>query len=72
MAKSRFEYVKQFELRDELLPGCGMIVRVDGHRFSRFVADHNYTKPNDIRGLQLMNEAGGTSLLEIGVTSSLH
>ena len=33
-----------------------MVVRIDGRSFHRFVEAHQYTKPNDIRGLQLMNE----------------
>jgi tRNA(His) 5'-end guanylyltransferase len=56
MAKSRFEYVRQFELGDSLLPGCCLVVRVDGHRFTRFVKTHSFVKPNDVRGLHLMNE----------------
>jgi tRNA(His) guanylyltransferase len=56
MAKSKFEYVKQFELPDALLPDCGLIVRVDGHHFSRFVKAQAFQKPNDVRGLHLMNE----------------
>jgi tRNA(His) guanylyltransferase len=58
MAKSKFEYVKQFELPDALLPDCGLIVRVDGHHFSRFVKAQGFQKPNDARGLHLMNEVG--------------
>jgi tRNA(His) guanylyltransferase len=58
MAKSKFEYVKQFELPDALLPDCGLLVRVDGHHFSRFVKAQAFQKPNDARGLHLMNEVG--------------
>lgn len=35
MAKSAYEYVKQFELADKLLPGCWIVVRVDGKGFTR-------------------------------------
>ncbi len=33
MAKSQFEYVKQFESDDSLLPNCWLVVRVDGRAF---------------------------------------
>lgn len=42
MAKSRFEYVKQFELEDTLLPHCWIVVRLDGKGFTRS-ADLMYT-----------------------------
>ena len=35
MAKSRFEYVKQFELDDRLLPDCWLVVRLDGKAFTK-------------------------------------
>ena len=56
MANSRFQYVKKFELADALLPDTYLVVRLDGHRFTRFTADHDFTKPNDERGLLLMAE----------------
>ena len=36
MANSRFEYVKGFEQDDALLPGCWIVVRLDGRSFTRF------------------------------------
>eukprot|EP00752_Nemacystus_decipiens_P006765 g6075.t1 len=56
MANSRFQYVKKFELSDALLPDTYLIARLDGHRFTKFTAEHGYTKPNDERGLLLMAE----------------
>lgn len=56
MAKSQFEYVKKFELADELLPNCWILVRLDGRSFSRFTREHGYEKPNDRRGVELMNQ----------------
>lgn len=56
MANSRFQYVKKFELSDALLPDTYLIARLDGHRFTKFTADHGFTKPNDERGLLLMAE----------------
>jgi tRNA(His) guanylyltransferase len=35
MAKSRFEYVKAYELADNLLPNTFLVVRVDGHAFHK-------------------------------------
>eukprot|EP00897_Mesotaenium_endlicherianum_P010344 jgi/Mesen1/9338/ME000061S08787 len=55
MAKSRYEYVKQFELDDSLLPQCWIVIRIDGRAFTKFSAAHNFEKPNDERALNLMN-----------------
>ena len=35
MAKSKFEYVKQFETEDRLMPNCWAVVRIDGKAFHR-------------------------------------
>ena len=35
MAKSKFEYVRQFELPDSCLPNCWIVVRVDGKGFHK-------------------------------------
>lgn len=56
MANSRFQYVKKFELSDALLPDTYLVARLDGHRFTKFTAEHGFTKPNDERGLLLMTE----------------
>lgn len=56
MANSRFQYVKKFELSDALLPDTYLVARLDGHRFTKFTAEHGFTKPNDERGLLLMAE----------------
>ncbi|KAK7499403.1 hypothetical protein BaRGS_00009378 [Batillaria attramentaria] len=57
MAKSKFEYVKQFETEDRLLPNCWIVVRIDGKSFHRFTDTHHFMKPNDERGLNLMTRA---------------
>ena len=36
MAKSRFEYVRQFEGDDTCLPACWIVVRIDGKAFHRW------------------------------------
>lgn len=56
MANSRFQYVKKFELSDTLSPDTYLVARLDGHRFTKFTAEHGFTKPNDERGLLLMAE----------------
>lgn len=55
MAKSRWEYVKRFEVNDSLLPRTWLVVRVDGCSFHKFSDDHNFAKPNDVSALHLMN-----------------
>ncbi|CAL8070301.1 unnamed protein product [Orchesella dallaii] len=57
MANSKWDYVKKFELDDTLLPNCFAIARIDGRGFHRLAKKHNWTRPNDIRALKLMNKA---------------
>lgn len=57
MACSKYEYVKQFEDHARLLPSTYIVVRIDGKGFTKFCENHNYEKPNDIRGASLMNKA---------------
>jgi hypothetical protein len=38
MANSKYEYVKLYEQPDPLLPGCWIVVRVDGKGFTRCAA----------------------------------
>uniref|UniRef100_A0A1S4H7G7 Probable tRNA(His) guanylyltransferase n=2 Tax=Anopheles gambiae TaxID=7165 RepID=A0A1S4H7G7_ANOGA len=64
MALSRFEYVKQFEQEEKLLPNSWIVVRIDGKGFHRFCNVHSFSKPNDLDALQLMNLAGMTVLQE--------
>ncbi|KAG2207904.1 hypothetical protein INT47_010888 [Mucor saturninus] len=55
MANSKYEYVRHFELADNLLPGTWLVVRIDGRGFHRFSQSHNFQKPNDKRSIDLMN-----------------
>ncbi|CAM8995025.1 unnamed protein product [Rhodiola kirilowii] len=55
MANSKYEYVKQFEVEDEIMYPNFIVVRIDGHHFKRFSEVHEFEKPNDERGLKLMN-----------------
>lgn len=73
MANSQYEYVKKYEADDRLLPGCWIVIRLDGRGFTKCVATllwcldhclrarfsdaHGFDKPNDLRGLNLMNAA---------------
>jgi tRNA(His) guanylyltransferase len=57
MALSRFEYVKQFERDERLLPNCWLVVRVDGRGFHRFSDAHAFRKPNDEAALDVMTAA---------------
>ena len=58
MANSKWEYVKNFELDDTLLPGVFMVVRVDGRGFTKFCIEHNLEKPLDDRMIRLMANCG--------------
>ncbi len=51
MACSKFEYVKNYEIHNNLLLNTYIVVRIDGKGFSRFTDEHKYEKPNDIRGI---------------------
>ena len=57
MANSKYEYVKDFEQPDNLMPETFIVVRVDGRGFTKFCAAHDFEKPNDIRCAKLMNSA---------------
>lgn len=57
MANSKFEYVRNFECDDKILPNCWIVVRIDGKGFHKFSQKHNFQKPNDIRALSLMNRS---------------
>ncbi|XP_049994623.1 probable tRNA(His) guanylyltransferase isoform X1 [Alexandromys fortis] len=65
MAKSKFEYVRDFEADDTCLPHCWVVVRLDGRNFHRFAEKHNFAKPNDSRALQLMTKCAQTVMEEL-------
>ncbi|SBT70477.1 tRNAHis guanylyltransferase, putative [Plasmodium malariae] len=56
MANSKFAYVKLYEEEKKIMLNCYFIIRIDGCDFKKFIKVHEYKKPNDIRGLHLMNE----------------
>ncbi|KAK9233367.1 hypothetical protein WN943_023616 [Citrus x changshan-huyou] len=55
MANSKYEYVKSFEVEDEIFSPNLLVVRIHGRDFHRFSHDHGFEKPNDERALNLMN-----------------
>ena len=57
MAKSKYEYVRHFELDDRCLPNSWIVVRIDGKGFHRFTTEHGLEKPNDAPALALMTRA---------------
>ncbi|XP_031209395.1 probable tRNA(His) guanylyltransferase isoform X1 [Mastomys coucha] len=65
MAKSKFEYVRNFEVEDTCLPHCWVVVRLDGRNFHRFAEKHNFAKPNDSRALHLMTKCAQTVMEEL-------
>ena len=43
MFDSRFEYVKQFEQPDNLLPNTWIVVRIDGRGFTKYGSTFDHT-----------------------------
>ncbi|XP_021968216.1 tRNA(His) guanylyltransferase isoform X2 [Folsomia candida] len=65
MAHSKWEYVRKFETNnDKLLPGTWAVARIDGRGFHKFAKTHKWTRPNDLRGINLMNHAAKVVLNE--------
>lgn len=59
MANSKYDYHNAKELATEsrFNEDTYLIVRIDGEKFHKFCPEHNFHKPNDKRGLDLMVEA---------------
>jgi tRNA(His) guanylyltransferase len=57
MTNSKFSFVKKFEQEKLCLPGCFIVVRIDGRAFTKFCEQLGLEKPNDLRALKLMNKA---------------
>ncbi|CAN6807297.1 unnamed protein product [Brassica oleracea] len=64
MANSKYEYVKSFELEDEVMFPNLIVVQIDGRDFSRFSQVHEFEKPNDEAALNLMNSCSAAVLEE--------
>jgi tRNA(His) guanylyltransferase len=54
---TRYEYVKNFEMSEILLPNTWIVVRIDGRGFHKLSAHYAFSKPNDRCALDLMNYA---------------
>ncbi|XP_052431062.1 probable tRNA(His) guanylyltransferase [Carassius gibelio] len=65
MAKSKFEYVRNFELDDTCLRNCYIVVRLDGRNFHKFSEQHNFMKPNDNRALGVMSRSAHSVMEEL-------
>ncbi|XP_049614454.1 probable tRNA(His) guanylyltransferase isoform X1 [Syngnathus scovelli] len=65
MAKSKFEYVRNFEVDDTCLRNCYIVVRLDGRNFHKFSEQHKFTKPNDNRALGLMARSARSVMEEL-------
>lgn len=63
MANSKYEYVKRFEVEDEVMYPNIIVVQIAGRNFHRFSEEHGFEKPNDEKALNLMN-ASATKVLE--------
>lgn len=57
MANSRYQYVKEFERENVLLPETHIVIRVDGKGFHKFSERYDFNKPNDDKALKVMNLA---------------
>ena len=58
MSNSKFEYVKSFENKNDLLKNTYIVIRIDGKGFTKFTDAHQYKKPNEIKGIKVMALAG--------------
>ncbi|CAI5651637.1 putative tRNA(His) guanylyltransferase isoform X1 [Oreochromis niloticus] len=65
MAKSKFEYVRNFEADDTCLRNCYIVVRLDGRNFHKFAEQHKFAKPNDDRALGLMRKSARSVMEEL-------
>ncbi|XP_068451521.1 probable tRNA(His) guanylyltransferase [Clinocottus analis] len=65
MAKSMFEYVRNFETDDACLRNCYIVVRLDGRNFHKFAEEHTFLKPNDDRALGLMTKSARSVMVEL-------
>ncbi|KAM8848101.1 putative tRNA(His) guanylyltransferase [Synchiropus picturatus] len=65
MAKSKFEYVRNFETDDTCLKNCYIVVRLDGRNFHKFAEQHRFAKPNDERALGLMTRSARSVMDEL-------
>ena len=58
MVNSKWEYVKDFEINDSIIPNVYIVIRIDGRGFTKFCIEHNLKKPIDDRMVKLMTSCG--------------
>ncbi|CUV04141.1 unnamed protein product [Cryptosporidium hominis] len=66
MACSKYEYIKTYEQPSRIIKNCWFVVRIDGHSFHEFTKDHEFHKPNDKRGLDLMSRCAENVMKSLG------
>src|SRR5690349_5277794 len=49
---------------DKVVDNCWLVVRLDSKNFRKFSDSHNFEKPNDLRGINLMNHAASSVMKE--------
>lgn len=64
MANSKYEYVKSFEVEDEVMFPNLIVIWISGREFKRFSQVHNFDKPLDENALKLMNSCSVSVLQE--------
>ena len=62
MVNSRFEYVKEFEREDQLLPDTYILVEIRGRHFKDFCSQHQVAHPFDDRLTRLMAAAARATM----------
>ncbi|KAG9245716.1 tRNAHis guanylyltransferas-like protein Thg1 [Calycina marina] len=65
MANSKYEYVKDYETPDKLPLDNWIVVRIDGRGFHKFTTKYGFEKPNDKKGMDLMNAAAMAVMTEL-------
>lgn len=58
MTNSKYEYVKNFEKEEQIIPDVYIVVRVDGRQFTPFCKKHELLRPIDDRLIKLMTRCG--------------
>ncbi|GAA0158366.1 hypothetical protein LIER_15416 [Lithospermum erythrorhizon] len=66
MANSKYQYVKSFEMDDEVMAPNIIVVRIGGRNFEKFSEVHEFAKPNNEQALKLMNACAKAVLEEKG------
>src|SRR5262249_23150497 len=71
MSGSKYAYVRDFELPDQLLPDTFIVFRLDGHHFHRCVFHEAVTKCTGYQRLVLISKDSPTSMVSSSLTTSV-